>query len=135
MIHENNRQIKLLSYIILLQNIPGGKTMVKTVLHSIHKEKAGELIDYNLTLKYYIVSEPFCAEFTDLLRYGIKIKLIAEFEDGTSEEESKEIRDIFYREQDAYKFADILSKNSVTPTHLSDIVEEYIQDTLRGAKR
>lgn len=109
--------------------------MVKTTLHSIHTEKAGELIDYNLTLKYYIVSEPFYAEYSDLLRYGVKIKLIAEFEDGTFEEESKEIRDIFYRKQDAEKFVEMLSKNSVTPTHLQDIVQDYIQDTLRAAKK
>ena len=108
--------------------------MIKTTLHSVCTEKAGALIDYNLTLKYYVISEPFCAEFTDLLKYGIKIKLIAEFEDGTSEEESKEIRDIFYRKQDADKFIKLLSDNKVTPTHLQDIVRDYIKDTIKAAK-
>lgn len=105
--------------------------MVTTTLYGKSTETCGELIDYNLTLEYYIVTEPLCAQYTDLLRYGVKIKKIAEFSDGTSDEEAQEIRDIFYRPQDADKFMRLLMKNKVTPTHLREIVEEYISDSLK----
>lgn len=102
-----------------------------TTLYDSITEKSGELIDYNLTLEYYIVSEPLCAEYSDLMRYGVKIKMIAEFNDGTTDEEVKEIRDIFYRENDAEKFIKLLAENKVTPTHLREIVEEYISNSLK----
>lgn len=108
--------------------------MITTTLYGKTTEKSGELIDYNLTLEYYIVTEPLCAEYSDLLRYGVKIKMIAEFSDGTCDEEAQEIRDIFYRENDAKKFINLLLENKVTPTHLREVVEEYISNSLKISK-
>lgn len=105
--------------------------MVKTTLYAKHIEEAGDLIDYNLTLEYYMVTEPLCKEYSDMLRYGVKIKMISEFPDNTSNEESKEIKDIFYRKKDAEDFLEVLLKNKVTPTHFREVVENYISEKLR----
>lgn len=105
--------------------------MITSTLFGRVTEKSGELIDYNLTLEYYIISEPLCEEYSDMMRYGIKIKMTAEFTDGTTDEEIKEIRDIFYRRKDAESFIKLLLENKVTPTHLREIIEEYISDTLK----
>lgn len=105
--------------------------MITTTLYATHTEKAGDLIDYNLILEYYIITEPLCKEYSDMLRYGAKIKMLSEFADGTKNEETKEIRDIFYRKNDAEDFLSILFKNKVTPTHFREVVENYISEKLR----
>lgn len=105
--------------------------MVNTTLYAKHTEKAGDLIDYNLTLEYYMITEPLCKEYSDMLRYGVKIKMISELPDGEKQEEAKEIRDIFYREKDAEDFISTLFKNKVTPTHFREVTENYISEKIR----
>ncbi len=105
--------------------------MINSTLFGTHTENAGELIDYKLTLKYYMITEPLCQKYSDMLRYGVKIKMLSEYPDGTKHEESKEIQDIFYRKKDAEEFLSTLLKNKVTPTHLREIVEDYISEKLK----
>lgn len=103
--------------------------MIKTTLFGKLKEE--EITDYDLTLEYYMVTEPLCKEYSDLLRYGVKIKMIQVFPDGKTDEKSKEIRDIFYRKNDAEEFISLLIRNKVTPTHFREVVEDYISEKLK----
>lgn len=104
--------------------------MVNIELYGKCDEKAGKEIDYDMTLEYYMISEPLCEEYSDLMRYGIKIVKTAVYKDGTVNTEQKEIRDIFYRKQEAQEFIKMLIANKVTPTGFLDVVEEYIASRL-----
>lgn len=97
------------------------------------REKIEE--DFDLTLEYYMITEPLCEEYCDLLRYGAKIKMITQNGDSEPEEETSEIRDIFYRKSDAEEFMEVIMRNKVTPTGFHDIVKEYIQNRLYEHKK
>ena len=103
--------------------------MVKTTLFGKTTEKSEDFKE--LKLEYYITSEPLCADYSDLMRYGIKINMILHHFDNTTTEESKEIRDIFYRKHDAEEFTEILMRNKVTPTHFREVVEDYVTSKLK----
>ncbi len=105
--------------------------MVTTTLFGKATKKRETFSDYDLNLEYYIVAEPLCADYSDLLRYGVKINMTLTYSDGRVTEESKEIRDIFYRKKDAEEFTEILVKNKVTPTHFREVVEDYITSKLK----
>ena len=93
-------------------------------------EKAGGEIDYDLTLEYYLNHESIREEYCDLKRYGITIKKIAEYPNGKCLEESKTINDMFYRISDAEKFMAMLIRGKVTPACFSEVVKEYLVNTI-----
>lgn len=86
--------------------------------------------DNNKTLEYYMITEPLCEEYCDLLRYGVKIRQLTKDINGEIKEEISEIRDIFYRRQDAEEFMETIMIKKVTPTAFHDIVKKYIQDKI-----
>ncbi len=100
-------------------------------LHGTYIEKAGENVPYDMVLEYYLTDELLCEKYSDLKRYGIMIKKTATFDDGTTKEETKQIKDVFYRLCDAEEFLDMLIRGKVTPMALEDIVGEYIESKLR----
>lgn len=105
--------------------------MITRILFAKASEKGDSLSGYDVNLEYYIVTEPLCSDYSDLLRYGVKINMLLTSPDGRITEESKEIRDIFYRKNDAEEFVNLLVKNKVTPTHFREVVEDYITSKLK----
>lgn len=104
--------------------------MAESSLYGTYSIKAGEEVDYDMVLEYYLNEEHICKEYSDLKKYGITIKKTEKHPDGRKLEESKTINDIFYRLEDAITFLDKIIKNSVTPVGFRDVVEEYITDKL-----
>lgn len=88
----------------------------------------------DMRMEYYLISEKISQDYTDLMRYGVKIKLTSSFDGGGKAVEIKQINNIFYRLSDAEEFLKLLIRNKVTPVSLSDVVEDYIVESLDKAR-
>ncbi len=97
----------------------------QTILNDMHETE----------LAYYIIPENISVDYCDLMCYGVKIKKTTYFEGGGKTVETKQINNVFYRRKDAEEFIDLIMRNSVTPTTLRDVVEDYIVESLDRAKR
>lgn len=82
----------------------------------------------NTTVEYYLITNKIGGEYCDLMSYGVKLVKTARFLGGGKTVEAKQINNIFYNIDDAERFLSILKRGTVTPTTLSDVVEDYITD-------
>ena len=89
---------------------------------------------YEMRIEYYLIPEKISQDYTDLMRYGVKIKMTSLFDGGGRAEEIKQITNVFYRLSDAEDFIRLLIRNKVTPVSLRDVVEDYIIESLDKAK-
>lgn len=71
-------------------------------------------------LKYYVISEgKLFDDFKDsIITYGIEI-----VKDDT---ESERIRDVSINQSEINRIINILMDNKVTPTHLCDVIENFL---------
>lgn len=90
---------------------------------------------YGSELEYYLIEENISRDYCDLMCYGIKIKKTVYFEGGGKNVEINQINNVFYRKNEAEDFIKLILKNSVTPTTLRDVVEDYIVESLDRAKK
>lgn len=90
---------------------------------------------YKMNLDYYIISEDISEDFCDLKCYGVKITKTVSFSGGGKSVETKQINNIFYHREDVEEFVRIIMKNTVTPMHLRDVVEDYIIKSIDEAKK
>lgn len=86
-------------------------------------------------LEYYLIPENISKDYCDLMCYGIKIKKTTYFEGGGKTVEIKQINNVFYRKKEAEEFLRVILRNTVTPSTLKDVVEDYIVESLDKAKR
>ena len=108
----------------------GDKIMENEILYG----RAALKSTYEMRIEYYLIPEKISQDYTDLMRYGIKIKMTSYFEGGGKVVEMKQINNIFYRLGDAEEFLQLLIRNKVTPVSLRDVVEDYIIESLDKAK-
>ena len=78
-----------------------------------------ETLDFEL--KYYILEEEVELESSKHIGYGIEI----EKQDNTRVEKSQ-IKDITTDQTKIYYIIKLLMKNSVTPIHLHDVIEDML---------
>ena len=100
---------------------------MKTMLYGTYNLQAGNEIDYNMTVEYYLTEEYLCKRYSKIKKYGILINKLCD-----NSRETKHIRDIFYRLCDAEEFIDILIRNKVTPITLEDVIKDYISQKVNG---
>ena len=78
-----------------------------------------ETLDFEL--KYYILEEEVEVESSKYVGYGIEI----EKQDNLRVEKSQ-IKDITTDKKRIYYIVNLLMKNSVTPIHLHDVIEDIL---------
>lgn len=85
-------------------------------------------------LEYYIVERSIGEGYCELKSYGIKIIKQSIYEGGGKSEESKMINDIFFDYNDAQRFALMLAENMVTPSGLKNVIDDYVEKTIKMRK-
>lgn len=83
-----------------------------------------------IKLEYYQIEEPLNEYCSEPKRYGVMVKMKQIYEDGRIFNEGKRIHSLFFRESELEGFIEMLVRNSVTPTTLQEVVEEYIINQL-----
>ena len=93
-------------------------------------------IDENIPtyIDYYIVPESISAAYCDLKCYGVKIEKTLLLGGGGKIIETKQINNVFYRENDVYEFISEASEEKIEPRTLPLYMEKYITESLRRAK-
>lgn len=81
----------------------------------------------DLIVEYFVISEPFCAERTDILRYGILIRENLGFQFLNE----LIIKDLFFDRNEAEKFMNLLVKYKLKIDNSVDFVLGYISRELR----
>ena len=84
----------------------------------------------NMKLTYYLLTENVREEYCDLKVYGAEIDKENIF-GGEFENESKVIKNLFFRRQEAESFLEKLSRNQVTPMGLKSAVTEHIGEQIK----
>lgn len=108
------------------QNSKGRKQMsirkqVRKVEVSVAEEEVRKFI-----LEYCVLEKEVYIEGNREKTYGIEVLKRENTYFGTQRIEYRKIFDIFYTEQEARSVINILAENTVTPTSLYDIVEQFI---------
>jgi len=85
---------------------------------------------FNMKLTYYLLTESIREEYCDLKVYGAEI-FKESICDGKLERESKVIKNLFFRKQEAESFLDKLARNEVTPMGLKSAVTEHIGEQIK----
>ena len=84
----------------------------------------GRIID----LKYYILEEPL-AECSDIIMYGVKIEMTEDF-GGEIKNFEKTVHAMFTKPESIENFVRLIIENTVTPTTLENVAEEYVDKKL-----
>jgi len=85
----------------------------------------------NMRLTYYLLTDNVREEYCDLKVYGAEIDKENVFDGEESENESKTIKNLFFRKQEAESFLDKLARNQVTPMGLKSAVTEHIGEQIK----
>ncbi len=80
----------------------------------------------SFTLEYCILEKEIYIEGMNEKTYGIEVLKRENTNFGTMRIEYRKIFDIFCTEREAYEVIEILADNTVTPTSLHDIIEQFI---------
>lgn len=86
-------------------------------------------------LDYYIIPESISADYCDLKCYGIKIEKTTLYEGGGKIIETKQINNVFYRENDVNEFIARAVLQKIEPNALRLFMEKYITESLDRAKQ
>lgn len=81
----------------------------------------------DLIVEYFVISEPLCAERTDILRYGIMIRENLGFQFLNE----LIIKDLFFDKKEAEKFMNILVRYKIKIDNAVDFLLGYISRELR----
>lgn len=93
-------------------------------------QSSGEDIDYDMIVEYYLTEQRLFCNRADLVRYGVAIRKLSLFDDGSCERLSRSMNCIFYKREEAERFIEKLIGGKVTPLTLREITEEYISGQL-----
>lgn len=85
----------------------------------------------DIKLTYYLLTDSVREEYCDLMVYGAEIDKEAVFGGGVKETESKIIKNLFFRKQEAEDFLDKLARNQVTPMGLKPAISEHIGEQIK----
>ena len=97
------------------------RKQVRKVEVSVAEEEVRKFI-----LEYCVLEKEVYIEGNREKTYGIEVLKRENTYFGTQRIEYRKIFDIFYTEQEARSVINILAENTVTPTSLYDIVEQFI---------
>lgn len=101
--------------------------MMNTSLYGTYIEKAGDNIEYDMTIEYYLLEQELVENQKELSRYGVAVKKTAVYPNGEKKSNTAEvITDIFCRIEDVKRFLDILITGRVTPMTFREITEEFV---------
>ena len=113
----------VLCIIAFAENIKGGITNMND---EVYYGRAVINAEEEIMLDYYLIRESISEDYCDLIRYGVKVVKTVGYGGGGKTVESKQINNIFYREDEADGFLQLIMRNKVTPVSLMDVVEDYI---------
>lgn len=85
----------------------------------------------SIKLTYYLLTDSVREEYCDLLVYGAEIDKEVIFGGGVGENESKIIKNLFFRKQEAEDFLNKLVRNQVTPMGLKSAISEHIGEQIK----
>lgn len=84
-----------------------------------------------IKLTYYMLTDCVREEYCDLKVYGVEIDKEEIFSGGICENESKIIKNLFFRNSEATEFLAKLVNAEVTPMGLMSAVSEHIGEKIR----
>lgn len=87
--------------------------------------------DCKLHLTYYMLTDNISEEYCDLMVYGAEIDKECFYKDGSHGHETKSMRELFFRHDEAESFIKLIARNSVTPMGLKYAVRDHISDRLK----
>lgn len=97
------------------------RKQVRKVTVSVAEEEKRSFV-----LEYCVLEKEVYIEGNSAKTYGIEVLKREKTSPGTMRIEYRKIFDIFCTEQEARNAVDILADNTVTPTSLYDIIEQFI---------
>ncbi len=97
------------------------RKIVRKVEVSIKEEK-----ERSFTLEYYTLEKEIYLEGEAKNTYGVEVLKREKTNQGTLRIEYRKVFDIFCTEREARYVADVLADNTVTPTSVHDIIEQFI---------
>lgn len=81
-------------------------------------------------IDYYLIEESVREEYTDMIRYGIRIVETMIYPGGSKTIDMKQLNNVFYRYDDADTFMRLLMRENVVPDRLRTYVEKYIMQKM-----
>ena len=86
---------------------------------------------HRIKLTYYMLVDSVREEYCDLKVYGAEIDKEEVFSGGICKNESKIIKNLFFRYSEAEDFLATLVRAQVTPMGLMSAVSEYVGEKIR----
>ena len=86
---------------------------------------------HHIRLTYYLLIDSVREEYCDLKVYGAEIEKEEVFSGGVCKNESKIIKNLFFRHGEAEDFLGMLVRGKVTPMGLMPAVSEYVGKKIR----
>lgn len=90
------------------------------------KEMTVECEGFCIRLDYSLIEEALNEYCPEIRRYGVHVKMTRLYEESHEPAGEKKIRGLFCSESEAMRFIDLIARNTVTPTTLIEITEEYM---------
>ena len=81
---------------------------------------------YEKDIDYYLVEESISEEYTDMLRYGIRIEQSLLYPGSGKTMEMRQLNNVFYHYDEADSFMRALMKEKVPPDNLKTYIDGYI---------
>lgn len=81
---------------------------------------------YERDVDYYLVEESISEEYTDMLRYGIRIEQALLYPGGGKTMEMRQLNNVFYSYDEADSFMRMLMSETVLPDSLKTYIEGYV---------
>ena len=97
------------------------RKQIRKVKVSVSEEETRSFV-----LEYCVLEKEVYIEGSSEKTYGIEVLKKEQTDFGTIRIEYRKIFDIFCTEKEAVAVIDILANNTVTPTSLYDIIEQFI---------
>ncbi len=88
---------------------------------------------YERDVDYYLVEESISEEYTDMLRYGIRIEQAVMYPGGGKTMEMRQLNNVFYRYDEADRFMRALMRETVLPDKLRAYIERYVLQKMEAA--
>ena len=89
---------------------------------------------YERELDYYLVEENISEEYTDMIRYGIRIEQTVLYPGGGKTIDMRQLNNVFYSYDEANAFMRQLMNETAVPESLRNRVESYITHKMRALR-
>lgn len=86
-----------------------------------------------IQLEYYLVEENVSSQYTDMIRYGIRVIQTVIYPGGGKTVDMKQLNNVFYKREDAEEFMKSIIKKRIVPEGLKRYVENYITTRINEA--